>query len=151
MKSPRTIDPSKLSASTKALNPHLFCAQSNGNPIPSPSEIKQVSGQHPRPVKVKKMTKPEIQMGMILLANKNAGTIKDFEFEGIKLKIGDDTCWYCCDYAVYENNGTITFIETKGPFLREDSLIKFKCAKHKFKQFKFELHQLTKEGWQQLL
>lgn len=89
-------------------------------------------------------------MGLILTAMQNAGEIDNFQFEGIKLKIGEDRCTYSPDFVYWK--GVKTFIrEVKGPFIREDSLIKFKCAKRQFPNFTFDLWQLTKDGWTQLL
>jgi hypothetical protein len=75
---------------------------------------------------------------------KRAGEIVDYKFESIKLKIGVKTCWYCCDFWVLAKDGVTEFHETKGPFARDDSMVKLKSAALQYPHFRFFL--VRKDG-----
>lgn len=79
-----------------------------------------------------------------------AGEFEDFQFEGITLLLGEGTR-YTPDFTIWEHDGTLRFIEVKGPYIREDSLVKFKCAIHRFPLASWELWQLNKGEWTPLL
>lgn len=148
MKSSRFTE-SDLSARL-ASNPHLSIASES--PIPAPDRPatpreETKAGKAPK----KGMTTPEREMSAMLLVQRQRGEIEGFDFESIKLSVGDPCCWYCCDFVVYLPDGKLRFIETKGPFIREDSMVKFRAAKRQYKAFEFQLWQRGKEGWSQLI
>lgn len=95
-------------------------------------------------------TRPEIDMASILEARLRSGEVKSYGFESLTLSIGDGTR-YTPDFFTHLHTGEIQLIETKGPFIREDSLIKFKVAKKIYPCFDFQLWQLTKSGWERLI
>ena len=73
---------------------------------------------------------------------------KDVDWIGIQnvtLKIGDD-CRLTCDF-VYLCAGRLTFVDTKGAFIREDSTIKIKCAARMFPWATFVVAQKISGTW----
>ncbi len=111
-----------------------------------------------------KMNKTEAEFAMILEAQKRAGEILRYEFEGITLRFANVK--YTPDFVVidYEDNeipmhqrrqGGLRFIEVKGPFIkgnRERAVERFRHAKTYWPEFTFEMHQRTKDGqWKQLI
>ena len=71
-------------------------------------------------------------------------------FNSIKLKVGEDTCWYTPDVFVRSGGGTGAgeFHEVKGAHVWDDARVKFKAAKLLYPMFKWVWAQKTKEGWQ---
>ncbi len=76
-----------------------------------------------------------------------AGEIAGWGFEEIKLKIGAKICWLVVDFHVVGLDGKISFHETKGPYAREDSMIKLKAAALKYPHFRFVLVKANGSGW----
>ena len=72
---------------------------------------------------------------------RQTGAIKSWEFESVKLNLGD-RCWYTPDFFVINASDEIEFHETKG-FMTDDALVKLKSCASKF-PFKFYL--VTKEN-----
>lgn len=68
-------------------------------------------------------------------------------YEEIKLKIGAKTCWLVVDFHVVDLDGKIAFHETKGPYAREDSMVKLKAAALKYPHFRFVLVKANGSGW----
>ena len=94
-----------------------------------------------------KGNKTEAAYMALLEARKRAGEILWYRFEGITLKLAQDTR-YTPDFFVLAADGSLECHETKGPFMREDSWIKLKIATSLF-PFRFIFAQKTKnEGWQ---
>jgi hypothetical protein len=96
-----------------------------------------------------KLNKTEQRYADILERRKMAGTLQDYYVQEITVKIGDD-CRYTPDFCVIEMDGTLTFIEIKGGFVREDAIVKFRAAAKQFWWAKFEMHQWTGGGWLQI-
>jgi hypothetical protein len=71
------------------------------------------------------MNETEKTYAWILEAKKNKGEILDYEYESFKLRMADD-CWYVVDFLVYTKEGIIEIHEVKGPFIREDAMIKLR-------------------------
>lgn len=67
---------------------------------------------------------------------KQTGAVKHFEFESVKLNLGN-RCWYTPDFFVINSNQEIEFHETKG-FMTDDALVKLKACAAKF-PFRFYL------------
>jgi hypothetical protein len=75
-----------------------------------------------------KMNKTEAGYGFVLEAEKRTGKVREYHFQGITLKLGDD-CRYTPDYLVVRDDWTCELHEVKG-FMRDDSLVKLKvCAR----------------------
>ena len=85
-----------------------------------------------------------------LEASRRAGLIEDWKFEAVKLRIGP-RCFYTPDFLVERFGQKPLFLETKGPFVREDSRVKFIAAKELHKWADFEMHQLTQGDWRRIL
>lgn len=89
-----------------------------------------------------------------------AGENDGFRFEGIKLKLADNT-WFTPDFLVYAKDGVVELHDTKGtttkkradgskdkaPWIEEDAKIKLKVVAEQFPFRVFAVFK-TKEGWQ---
>ncbi len=123
------------------------------NPPSLPSEPTKMSSSPSVAVpRVKSMTSPECEMAMILEAKRRRGDIESWMFEGVTLKLADG-CRFTPDFFVrpIEPDLKPQFIETKGPFIREDAMIKFRVAKEQNPWAEWQLHQKTRDGWRQIL
>ncbi len=98
------------------------------------------------------MTRPEHEMASQLEMMRRNNEIESWKFEGITLKLADG-CRYTPDFFVVVSAIIlrIRIIETKGPFIREDAMIKFRVAKEQNPWAEWQLHQRTKNGWTQIL
>lgn len=71
-------------------------------------------------------------------------------FEDEKFKIGD-RCWYVPDFPIVwapDTGKPKTYVEVKGGYIREKSLVKFKAAATKFPEYNWQLWQYKAEsGW----
>lgn len=75
-----------------------------------------------------KMNRTEAAYGLVLEARKRAGLIREYHFQALTLKLGDD-CRYTPDYLVVNEDWTLELHEVKG-FMRDDALVKLKvCAR----------------------
>ncbi len=103
------------------------------------------------------MNKTESEFAMILEAQKRAGEILRYEFEGITLRFANVK--YTPDFVVFllediSQSTQIKLIEVKGPFIkgnRERAVERFRHAKTYWPEFTFEMHQCTKDGWRQII
>ncbi len=118
------------------------------------------------------MNKTEAEFALRLEAQKRAGEILRYEFEGITLRFANVK--YTPDFVVFTNVmqmleqmkaiqpgdfatmewSGIKFIEVKGPFIkgnRERAVERFRHAKTYWPEFTFEMHQKTKEGWNRII
>ncbi len=104
----------------------------------------------------------ESEFALRLEAQKRAGEILHYEFEGITLRFANVK--YTPDFVVFSTLNrsemvkaewrAVKFIEVKGPFIRgnrERAVERFRHAKTYWPEFTFELHQKTKDGWRQLI
>jgi hypothetical protein len=73
-----------------------------------------------------KMNGTEAGYGVVLEAAKRAGQVREYWFQGITLKLGDD-CRYTPDYFVLMADWTCECHEVKG-WMRDDALVKVKVA-----------------------
>lgn len=95
-----------------------------------------------------KMNKTEAEYADMLAARLVAGEIKWYEFEGVKLRLADNT-FYSPDFIVMAADGVIEIHEVKG-FWRDDARVKIKvaAAKHPFRFY--AISKKTKKqggGW----
>lgn len=161
-------------------------AQKNQLPIPAglvggQNEVKNDATGHtgtaiglPKPVR---MSVPEREMGMMLEAQKRAGEIVDYRFQGMSLAYGEDPetgilLRYKCDYVVIVGGGDpkkemtgllyslppatrFKIIEVKGfgrHAISAAAKLRFKGAKAAWPMFQFEMHQRCQDGqWRRVL
>jgi hypothetical protein len=97
-----------------------------------------------RIAKPRGMTGIEASWEAQLLIEKAAGEILWYKYEGITLKLADDTR-YTPDFAVMEKDNSLGFHEVKGPYRREDSFVKLKVAASIF-PFAFFMVTRDKDG-----
>ncbi len=142
----------------KSVFPRASQSFLDANPLSSPSNGSQTSPTGKvdvRNVRRGRLNKTESEFAMILEAMKRKGEILDYEFEGITLRFSGVK--YTPDFVVFTSSpvpSDCKFIEVKGPFIkgnRERAVERFRHAKTYWHQFKFELHQKTKEGWKQII
>lgn len=90
----------------------------------------------------------------------HAGMIDGFKFEGIKIKLADNTFW-TPDFIVFANDGVVELHDTKAttskkrtdgtkekaPWIEEDAKIKLKLAAELFPFRVFAVFK-TPDGWQ---
>lgn len=76
----------------------------------------------------------------------HAGDIAWYRFEGIKLRLADNT-FYTPDFAVLRRNGEIEIHEVKG-FWAEDARVKIKVAAAQY-PFQFIAVQRVKGEWKE--
>lgn len=107
----------------------------------------------------------ERNYGLILESMKQRGVIEYYGFEEITLRWADME--YTPDYFVIQRRQPVTFdeatmtaetfvrymieavyIEVKGSYRHEDSVIKFKAARDKFRWARFEMHQCVDGRWE---
>jgi len=77
-------------------------------------------------LKTGERNKTESAYEAVLLLRQQSGEIIWFKFEGIKLRLADNT-FYTPDYAVMLANGQIEIHEVKG-FWQDDAKVKIKVA-----------------------
>ncbi len=134
----------------------------DANPLSSPKEaIRTSSTASVATPRRGRMNKTEAEYAMILEAMKRKGEILRWEYEGLTLRFANVK--YTPDFVVFvlprcHDNGCIStsikFIEVKGLFIkgnRERAVERFRHAKTYWSEFQFELHQKTRNGWNQLL
>ena len=76
------------------------------------------------------MNKTETRYATVLEARKRMGEVAEYWFEGLTLKLADDTR-YTPDFFVLLANGICELHEVKG-FMRGDALVKLKVAARLF-------------------
>jgi len=91
---------------------------------------------------------------------KQAGEIDGYEFEGIKLKLADNT-WFICDFIIYAGDGVVELHDVKGttkktltsgkkvhaPWIEEDANMKMKIVAERYPFRVFAVFK-TPDGWQ---
>lgn len=134
--------------------------------VPAPTTKKKL----PQPVQ---MSRPELEMGMILEAQKRNNEIVDYRFQGMSLAYSEDPetgilLRYKCDYVVIVDSTLVWSEERKGhefPFIKiieckghgphaisAAAKLRFKGAKAAWPMFKFEMHQRQRDGkWERVL
>ncbi len=119
---------------------------------PDPSSKENALQMPPVSVKRHSMTTPEREMAAQLEMMRRNHEIESWKFEGVTFKLADG-CRYTPDFFVVVSSLIlrVRIIETKGPFIREDAMIKFRVAKEQNPWAEWQLHQRTKNGWTQLL
>ena len=92
-----------------------------------------------------RMNKTESRYADYLEMRRRSGEIVWFRFEGMKLRLADNT-FYTADFAVKTADGALEFHEVKG-FMTDDGAVKLKVAAEQY-PFRFLLvrSQLAKHG-----
>lgn len=91
-----------------------------------------------------KMNKTEKIHAQKLEAMRRNGTVQEWHYEGLTLKLGDD-CRYTPDFLVIYIDGYMELHETKG-FMRDDALVKLRTAARIY-PFRIVLYTLKKGVW----
>jgi len=92
------------------------------------------------------MNKLETAYDAHLRARTEAGDVLWHKFEGVKLRLADNT-FYTCDFAVLPRSGVLEMHECKG-FWQDDAKVKIKVAASIY-PFKFIAVKKIKGGWEQ--
>ena len=117
-----------------------------------PQEKKEKQRLPPR----SRMSKPERLMGAFLLGRKAAGVILDCKFEAINLRLAEK-CWYKPDWCLWLPDRSLVFVECKGGFVYDDSIVKYKAAAENWPcpfflaryMQKWKIKQLPGPGWRE--
>lgn len=96
-------------------------------------------------MKAGKQNNTEKAYGSDLELLKRAGEIAWYAFEGVKLRLADNT-FYTPDFAVMRSSGELEMHEVKG-FWTDDARVKIKVAASLF-PLKFIAARKTKTGWE---
>ena len=94
------------------------------------------------------MNKTEAEYAQELELRKHAGEIAWYRFEGLKLRLADNT-FYTPDFAVMRSNGLMECHEVKG-FWTDDARVKIKVAADAYPFAFFAVRKATKRdggGW----
>ncbi len=97
------------------------------------------------------MNKTESEFSLRLEAQKRAGEILRYEFEGITLRFANVK--YTPDFVVF-HRAYIKLVEVKGPFIRgnrERAVERFRHAKTYWPEFTFEMWQKKDGSWKQII
>lgn len=95
-------------------------------------------------LKTGSMNKTEIAYGQHLELRKQAGEVAWYKFEGIKLRLADNT-FYSPDFAVMLTGGELECHEVKG-YWEDDARVKIKVAADMY-PFRFLGIKKSKTGW----
>ena len=99
-------------------------------------------------LKVGTMNKTEAAYAATLDARRHAGEVAWFKFEGMKLRLADNTC-YTPDFAVMLADGALEMHEVKG-FWTDDARAKIKIAADMYPVRFIALQLISKKnggGW----
>ena len=99
-------------------------------------------------LKTGQMNKTEAAYAAHLEARRRAGEIAWFKFEGVKLRLADNT-FYSPDFAVMGADGVLEMHEVKGSlnYIQEDAKVKIKVAAEMYPFNLFLLRQSQKRRW----
>lgn len=95
------------------------------------------------------MNKGEVAYAHSLEVRKQAGDVLWYRFEGLKLRLADNT-FYTPDFAVMTNDGVLECHEVKG-FWQDDAKVKIKVAAEQY-PFRFKAYKAKAKkhggGWE---
>jgi len=103
------------------------------------------------------MTKAEQAFAWWLKKEEQDGRIERWYFERMTLTLttgrgrGGRPMKYTPDFLVVVLGGGLRMVEIKGPYIREDSVIKFKMATELFPFFEWQMIQIRKDGTAKVL
>jgi hypothetical protein len=103
-----------------------------------------------RKVIPRRMNNTEREFSWMLEAQRRQSQILRWEYEGITLQWGG--LRYTPDFVVFtaDERGLylpLKFIETKGAYIRDDALVKFKAARAHYPEFQFEMWRKAEGRW----
>jgi hypothetical protein len=75
-----------------------------------------------------------------------AGSIRDWRYEAVRLRLADRVR-FTPDFRVVSLDGSVALHEVKGAFTREDARIKLQTAATLFPEYRFVLATYAKGGW----
>jgi hypothetical protein len=107
----------------------------------TPSVFRQRRKRKSAPGRTKTKTEAEFEA---LFHSQNPGL--SLRYQPFALQI-DPTCFYTPDYFCPETN---TVYEIKGPWVTEDSIIKFKACRRIYSELRFEMWQKKHGVWKQI-
>jgi hypothetical protein len=159
----------KSSGAFKKANPHVFGDLGNDLALGRGTTVKNavVRRTGTGNGKCGTMNKTEAEFGLLLDAQKRAGEILSYHFQGITLRwpVGDEIVKYTPDFVVFVSPEPdwgfppahdIKLIEIKGGYRKfpgylERAIERFRHAKTYWPQFNFEMWKKEKSGWKQIL
>ncbi len=144
-----TIDPSSM-ASKRPEQPPV--TSQPHEPVVTAKPSKKAAGGLAKPRGRRKMNKTEAAYALILEAKKRTGQVVRYGWEEITLRWPDGMS-YTPDFCVWYPNvpSQLVFVETKGPWIEDDAKVKFRAARAHWPEFDFQMWQLKKGLWTQLL
>lgn len=96
------------------------------------------------------MNRTETEYADQIEARKRTGEVGWWAYESVTLKLAHD-CRYTPDFCIVNVQGWVEFVEVKGPFVRDDSLVKLRVAARTFPWARFRLAQKASKkdggGW----
>ena len=120
-------------------------AKQTPSPVAAPPVVEKTA-----PKKRRGMNRTETEYAEQIEARKQTGEVGWYAYEFITLKLADD-CRYTPDFCIVTVQGWIEFVEVKGPFVRDDSLVKLRVAARLVPWAKFRLAQKAAKkdggGW----
>lgn len=153
----KPINPLKLPATLRLLKKMPKKHPISPNLAPQSPKTVQDSGKAtPKPRGHKTMNGTERRFAERLELQRIAGEIKGFAYEGITLKWGTDESGrgmrYTADFAVFENDGSISLHEVKNAFIWGKDKTRYQGCKAQWeKHFKFTMWQWKGGVWKQIL
>ena len=112
-----------------------------------PKRKKNKVKQKPKPAHTPgKMNKTEQEFAHKLSAMED---VLYWQFEALTFKLGHN-CRYTPDFIAVTQD-EIRVYEVKGPYIREDAMVKFKAAADKFPQFRWIMAQKKRGQWAEAL
>lgn len=124
-----------------------------------PESIKKPRAKKPIVKRRRVMNRTESAFSERLEAQRLAGEIVSWEFEGLALRWGnEETFKYSPDFVVVASTAhtpdspfphvRLIFIEIKGSFVWKDDATRFRHARDNFPIYEFQMWQKTKTGWE---
>lgn len=111
-----------------------------------PKTVRTTTGAGAKPRREKQMNQTETRF----LHWIKGQCVGRFEFEAVKLRIGEN-CYYAPDFMLTNLiDEKTTFYEVKGAHIWDDSKVKFKAAKERYPHWSFEMWQWKNGEWKQL-
>lgn len=92
------------------------------------------------------MNKTEAEFAFLLTVRHIKGEIADFTFETDKLKLDAKTS-YLPDFKIRHNDGTVEYVDVKGPVIDPKSIVKIKWAKQLHPECVFAIEQKKDGTW----
>ena len=144
----------RLQAAYDALLPVKAISETEATPKHATGQSERFAGdmpailQHtsPRPSSWPYRSKLEYQYAAWLEQEQREGTINVWWYEPIKLRLATK-CFYTPDFLVQLPSNDMEFRETKGGFIRDDSIVKIKVAARLYRCFRFKMVQFNKGEW----